>query len=454
MPYFDHSLYCFNEPQPSLWEADTKPINRPDGNPLDDTQSCDVAIIGGGYTGLSAAYHLAKDYNVDVRVIEAGHIGWGSSGRNGGFCCMGGTMLGVSQLIRKFGVDEARKYYQAQAEAVELVRTIAADEEIDFDEMGKSEMVVAEKPGHFEELIRECDIQRDVLGIDCRMISREEFREQCYDAPHQHGALVQSPGFGLHPLKYCLGLANAAARHGAKLHDRSKVINWEKSGKQHHLETGCGGSLKANHVMVACNGFMPENLKQGLSGRILPLQSQIIVTRPLSEGELAAHAWKTNDPAINSRNVYFYYRKLPDNRILIGGRADFTGRLKSAEETAEKLHQAFGKLWPEWRGIEYEYMWRGFVCFTSRLRPSIGRLPDDPSIYLGYGYHGNGVNNATWAGRELAKWLVEGNDKMAAIPDHLPAIVQGVSSKFPLPKLRRQYARAGVAWHRFKDMVD
>ncbi|MEM7289893.1 MAG: FAD-dependent oxidoreductase, partial [Pseudomonadota bacterium] len=120
----------------------------------------------------------------------------------------------------------------------------------------------------------------------------------------------------------------------------------------------------------------------------------------------------------------------------------------------KKLHKSMGEMWPEWQSVEIEHAWRGFVCFTGDLRPAVGRLEDDPSVSFGFGYHGNGVNNATWIGKELANWLATGNDKTSTIPEHLPAVIHGMTRKIPFGALRPYYARAGVALHRLMDIAD
>jgi glycine/D-amino acid oxidase-like deaminating enzyme len=448
---YHESLYDFATAQPSYWE-ETAGDRDLRAHPLVSDESCDVAVIGGGYTGLSAALHLARDFGIDVRVLEAGHIGWGASGRNGGFCCIGGTKLGIHTQIRRFGAEETRRYYQSQVDAVELVAELGRDEGIDFQSHGDGEMFIAQSPRGFREIEAEAELCRGVLGLDAEVLSREAFREQGYDSPEQFGALRIRPTFGLHPMRYVLGLARAAERRGAILHERTRVREWRRDGGHHVLEVE-GGRLRAKRVIIACNGFMPEHLHRTLAGRPLPYQSNIVVTRPLTTAELEAHRWRNACPSGEARNLYVYFRMLPDRRLLLGGRGDTSGDPRSAERVYAHLRQRIATIWPAWRGVEITHRWRGLICFTFGLRPSIGKFPEDPSVMFGFGYHGNGVNTATWTGRELARWLAGSNAGDETDPTHLPALVRGLGRRFPVASLRRTYARLGTIYFRLKDML-
>jgi glycine/D-amino acid oxidase-like deaminating enzyme len=447
---FHPSLYQFDKPQPSYWEA-TAGRRKLKGKSLKGTQSCEVAIIGGGFTGLSAAYHLARDFYVDVRVLEAGHIGWGASGRNGGFCTMGATKLSLKSQFSKFGVDETRRFYQSQMNAVNLVRELGEDENINFRLQGEGEFTVADSHKHFEALKRQAEILKSQLGINAQVLSQGEFGEIGYASPHQHGAILIQPSFALHPLRYTLGLAGAAEQRGAQVHPHSEVLNWRKESDSHILTTA-NGELHAKQVILTGNGFMPEHLNAGVYGRPLPLQSAIVVTRPMTDDELAAQHWRTENPVTNSPHMFFYYRLLSDKRLLLGGRANHIGDPGGAEKTFEGLKKTIATMWPNFKSIEYTHQWRGRVGFALSLRPSIGRMPDDKSVYFGFGYHGNGVNTATWTGRELANWIAGKATDNQHLPMHLPAIIRGRPPRFPMAFLRRQYLRAGLVFWKLRDV--
>ena len=439
---YDANLYRFDTPQPSYWEA-TAGGTRVKASSLKGNESCDVAIIGGGYTGVSAALHLARDHDIDVRVLEAGHFGWGASGRNGGFCCLGGTALPGEELVRAYGEDVARETYAAHREAVALVRSLLDDEDIDAQPQGDRELDVAHSPRVFAAMESNRELQERVLGCDVELFSRDEFRERFYDSPEQFGGQTVAPTFGLHPLRYCRGLAAAAVRHGAVLHDRSEVIAWTKDDAGYHRLTTRDGELRARRVIFATNGFIDEDLRPEFRARTLPIISAIIVTRPLTGDERAAQGWRTEQPAANSRRVLNYYRMLPDGRFLLGGRGYGKGGPDAEQRTYRELRGRLAQAWPHWSDVEIDYAWQGLLCFTGSLRPSIGRLDEDHSIWFGYGYHGNGVASGTWTGRQLAEWISTERQP------ELPGIFVGMGKRFPLPRLRLHYLRAGIALSRW-----
>jgi glycine/D-amino acid oxidase-like deaminating enzyme len=449
---YDDEMYRFNRPEPSYWQA-TGDDGQPSFEPLTGNEACDVAIIGGGYTGVSAAYHLSKHHGLDARVLEAGQIGWGASGRNAGFCSIGGTSLSLDEMLNKYGIEDTRKYYSSQVDAIALVRSLIKEEGIDASIHGDAELEVAPSRKIFAGLTKHAEMQRRLLKLDTRVVTADQFREKYFDSSELCGAVVQRPAFGLHPLRYMRGLAAAARRNGATLYPYSEVLEWGKEGNQHRLQTD-GGSLRARIVILATNGFMPEHLHPAFRGRPLPMVSAIVVTRPLSTDERDAHHWRTGNPAISARRILNYYRLLPDNRLLFGGRGHSTGSVSGAARTFATLQERFGKLWPHWRDVAIEYRWHGLICITLRLTPSIGRLDDDPSVLFAYGYHGNGLNTATWSGKQLADWIAHGGDNAAPYPDTVPAMLRGISGRFPVAALRLRYLQARLAICRLQDALD
>lgn len=443
-------MYRFDRAEPSVWEASPGELEF-DADILEGSEQCAVAIIGGGYTGLSAAYHLGKNFGIDCRVLEAGHFGWGASGRNGGFCSIGGAAADVEDLVARYGLDEVRAFYKSQVAAVHLVRNLISDEEIDAQVRGNAELEVAHTPRAFARSKSHAEQCFRYLKLDASVLTAGQFADRYFDSAEQCGAAILRPTFGLHPLRYLRGLAAAAQRHGAVLHAHSEVLDWTREGQFHLLRTA-RGSVRSRYVIFATNGFMPEHLRGDFQARPLPLISAIVVTRPMSDEELAQHRWTTESPAINSRNLMNYFRLLPDKRFLFGGRGHASGSSGGSAHNFERLTGLMRRIWPQWRDVSIDHRWHGFVCFTRRLTPSIGRLDDDPSIYFGFGYHGNGVNTATWTGERLALWL--GKSGMAGSrPSNLPALVQGLSPRFPLAALRLHYLRARIGWLSMKDRI-
>lgn len=449
MTWYHESMYDAGAPAGSFWEDDAPPLpSGVDLGPLDAGQGdtvCDVAIIGGGYTGLSAALHLARDHHIDVRLLEAGPLGWGASGRNGGFCTLPPSGLSLNQIIRRYGEDEARRFMASQVDAVDLVRNLACDEGMDICAQGDGTLHVAHAPDRFRGLEEEAAFLGGKFGMSVKLMSREEVAETEYDATEQFGALLNCTGFGLHPLRFARGLAAAAARHGAKLHGKSQVLRWEKSGAEHRLITK-SGALRARRVIVATNGYTQDDLQKPLADRVVPVLSNIIVTRPLTDDEIAAQGWRTQRPCSNTRRLLFYYRMLPDRRFLFGARGDLTGTPQEGLRMRKTMERRLGEVFPHWRDIPTTHYWRGFVCMTARLTPAIGQMPDDSTVYFALAYHGDGVSAAPWAGRALAR-IIGG----AASFDEIPAPFRGIPPRILFPSLRRWYLGVALGYYQFQD---
>jgi glycine/D-amino acid oxidase-like deaminating enzyme len=435
---FHESQYDWSRTVDSFWETDRAALPQVDAPPLVGDASADVAIIGGGYCGLSAAYHLARA-GIEACVLEAGPIGWGASGRNGGFCSIGASFLGPDELKDAYGADEMLSFYRALVDSVRLVEHLATEETIDIRRQGDGVWTFAHKPNRLDEL-RTYALALKATGVEARVVDAPEFEAEGFACGEQFGALFEPVGFGLNPLAYCLGVARAAKARGARLHGQSRVNAWRTDGGRHRLITP-SGSLSAKRVIVAANGWLPEDLRPEFSGRVLPVLSNIITTRPLSEGELSRQRWRTEAPASNTRNLLAYLRLLPDKRLLFGGRGDTTGSTAGGMAVRRLLQTRMRKMFPAFGDADITHSWRGFIAATRRLTPAVGELPDDPSVSFAFGCHGNGVAFMTWAGRELAR-------RIAGTAGELPAPLRGLPDRFPLPGARLWQLRARLvsAW--------
>jgi glycine/D-amino acid oxidase-like deaminating enzyme len=273
---YDKAIYDFNTPIKSYWE-DVSHFDQSRFPKLVGDHSCDVCVIGGGFTGISTAYHIAKKYGGDVRLLEAGHFGFASSGRNAGFCCLPSTKLSINQLIKRYGMDETKKFFASQIEGVDLLASLIADNNIECEKIGTGNLDVVHHPSSIEELKEWGNDLQNHFGINTRWIPKEEFDEVGHQSTEQFGAVFTEAGFAMNPMAFLNGFANATVDAGAQLHSHSRVKKWERNGK-HKLITE-EGSLTCDKVVVATNGYTDESLHPSFANRMVPVLSNIIVNK-------------------------------------------------------------------------------------------------------------------------------------------------------------------------------
>jgi glycine/D-amino acid oxidase-like deaminating enzyme len=441
---YDKAIYDFNTPIKSYWE-DVSHFDQSRFPKLVGDHSCDVCVIGGGFTGISTAYHIAKKYGGDVRLLEAGHFGFASSGRNAGFCCLPATKLSINQLIKKYGMDETKKFFASQIEGVDLLASLIADNNIECEKIGTGNLDVVHHPSSIEELKEWGNDLQNHFGINTRWIPKEEFDEVGHQSTEQFGAVFTEAGFAMNPMAFLNGFANATVDAGAQLHSHSRVKKWERNGK-HKLITE-EGSLTCDKVVVATNGYTDESLHPSFANRMVPVLSNIIVTREMSEEEFKMQNYKTLNPICNSREILYYYRRMPSNRMLFGTRGDTFGDDKSALKMRSMMTKQFQGVFPNWNDIDVEYYWRGTVVMNRDLVPAFGSLENDKSVFFSYGYHANGNNSTVYCGKKLAEMIYESNSGET----NISKVYQGLSPKIPFAFLRLWYLRIYLWYSRFTD---
>lgn len=426
----------------SYWAA-TAGEEVTDAAPVAGDLDADIAIIGGGYTGLSAAYHLARNYGVRAHVLEANRIGWGCSGRNGGFCSIGIGKEDFDAWVRRWGLEAAKRVFEQGRDAVRTVKEILEREAIDADKSPEGGLELAHKPNRMASMAARQKQFVEMFGLPARLLTRDELRRDYLISEEAYGALLHDEGFGLHPLRYARGLARAAQKHGAVLHGASPVTGWRKEGDRHLLATP-GGTVRAREVVIATNGYTNDTLHPATRGRLLPVLSSIIVTRPLTEAERQSVGWQTYLKIWDSRRLLFYYRLLPDNRVMFGSRGGIEDTVQGAQVQKAWMQRRLADMFPPLARVETEYFWRGWVCLSYDRNPHVGST-DDPTVHYALAYIGSGVALATYCGRLLAERLGGANDSdvgpLLGVP--LP--------KIPFPAFRRLYQRAAYAWYGFQD---
>ncbi|MEM7336410.1 MAG: FAD-binding oxidoreductase [Chloroflexota bacterium] len=355
----------------------------------------DVAIIGGGYTGLSAARILAKQ-DISVAVLEAKTLGWGASSRNGGIA-IPGNRQSMQFVMRKYGEKLAHEFWHTSIEAIDLLGEIVADDSIQCHFARKGHIHLAAKPSHFATLRKKSQWYKYRLNYKLPIISPNELQAEIGSKVF-HGGLVEEWSASLHPTKFLYGLAHTVTEHGGLLCENKTVSQITPYKKQFKIQTRHGTTL-AHQVIVATNGYTNELLPE-LKTRIVPTGSYVIVTEPLPPMLL-------NKISPNGRSFYdslrhpHYFRLTPNGRLLFGGYPELTTNL-STKTSAERLYAKMVQIFPDLTGIPITHSWTGQIGSTTDLMPHIGNLK---GIHYALGYSGLGVSMATYLGSEIGKLI-------------------------------------------------
>src|SRR5712664_391323 len=360
--------------------------------------SVEVAVVGGGYCGLSAARTLAKR-GASTAVLEAETFGWGASSRNGGMV-LTGMKLPAPTLIKRYGKDAVRKMYAASLDTIDCVERIVREENIDcnFSRCGRLE--VACKQAHFDAYEESSALVKREFNHELRTIPKSELRSEI-GSDIYFGGMVDETSAGVNPARYVAGLAHAAQRAGARLYDRTRVISVElernNNARKFRVQTSRGATT-ARELILASGAYTTE-ATPALRKKIIPIGSYIIATEVLPAG-LARELSPRNRMIYDSKHFLYYYRLTPDNRMLFGGRAAFFPETENTvRQSAEILRRGMIGVYPQLRDTKVEYVFVGTPELSLDVMPHAGKLDD---MYFAAGFAGHGVAAATWFGAKLA----------------------------------------------------
>lgn len=412
--------------------------------PLSGEVSADFAVIGGGYTGLSAAIQLAEA-GADVVLLDAKPPGWGASGRNGGLVSVGSAKVEDDQIIKTYGAADARLFFDAERASVELVGEYLQRFDLDVDRHSNGYTYLAHRPEEVEGLKDYGQAYTSRYGLPYEFVPEEEMASHGLNSPDFHGAVHLPIGFALNPMKFILGLTKAAEHAGVRIHSNTPVERIS-DGAPHVLHTP-DGKVRAKHLLICTNGYSSDDLPHALAGRYLPVQSNILVTRPMSDTELAAQGWTSRQMCVDSRTLLHYFRLLPDNRMLLGLRGSVKVSEDNIAATEAKARVDFERMFPAWRHVETEHFWSGLICMTRNLVPFAGAVPGMVNAWAALGYHGGGVTMAPYAGALIADMALGRN-----IRPH-PGLMQQPLRRFELGRWRRASLPMAFAWYNLKDRL-
>jgi gamma-glutamylputrescine oxidase len=395
--------------------------------------SCDVCVVGGGYSGLSAALHLAQA-GYDVVLLDAQRVGFGASGRNGGQVGTG-QRIGQDDLEGLVDLAQARALWNLSLESVGLVRDLITTHDL----CGWSDGIIeanhrAQNVPHSHEYADKLCNEYDYDLI--RPVGRDEMRSLVGSSAYYGGTLDMGGGH-IHPLRFALGLARAARDAGVRIHERSKVTSVTPDGKV----TTDQAQITAKHVILGCNGYLGA-LNGHVAQRVMPINNFIAATEPLSDAK-ARNLIRDNHAVADSKFVINYFRLSEDNRMLFGGGESYG--YKFPKDIAKTVRKPMLQIFPQLKDTKIDYAWGGTLGITMNRMPHFARVSD--KVLSISGYSGHGVAMATLAGK-LAAQAVAGQAEKFDVFSTVP------TPRFPGgPRLRTPLLVLAMLWYSMRDRL-
>ncbi|MHA6347075.1 NAD(P)/FAD-dependent oxidoreductase [Roseivivax sp. CAU 1761] len=402
---------------------------------LDGATRADVCIVGGGYTGLSAALHLAEA-GLDVVLLEAHRVGFGASGRNGGQLGSGQRM-GQKGLERAVGRDAARQLWDLAEEAKALVKDLVARHDIACHLKPGVAEAASSRRGFHDLTVHARHLEDDYGYRHLEVLRGDDWRAVC-PSPDYVGGVLDKDAAHLHPLELAFGLARAARGAGVRLHEGTHVREVVR-GSPARVVTA-GGSVTADHVILAANGYL-GGLAPAVAHRVMPINNFIVATEPL--GERRAEVLRRDIAVADDRFVVNYFRLSHDGRLLFGGGESYGYRFPS--DIRRVVKKPMLKVFPSLRDVRLDHAWGGTLAITMSRMPHLARLT--PNVLTASGYSGHGVGTAIHAGRLMAEAVrgqAAGFDAMAAVPT--PSFPGGRRLRTPLLAL-------AMSWYAMRDRM-
>ena len=377
---------------------------------LDEDLRADVCVIGGGFTGLSAALNLAEQ-GLDVVLLEAERVGFGASGRNGGLIGSG-QRKDVLEMEEQFGFEKSKLFWDFAEAAKAEIRARVAKHDIRCDlQRGQLEGVHKKRYLGYSQSVSDALAERYDYP-HTRALNREETRSLVATDDFLEG-LYDAEAASLHPLNFTLGLARAARDAGVRIFEKSRVTSYTRTDPA-LVQTSCG-SVKASFVVLGCNGYLGR-LEKRVAGKIMPINNFVIATEPLG-AERAKALIADRIGVHDTRFVVNYFRLTEDHRLLFGGGENY--RSGFPKDIGAFVRPCMLNLFPQLADVSVDYAWGGTLSVTVNRLPHVGR--HEPNLYFAQGYSGHGVATAIFAGKVIAEAIggtASRFDVFASLPMH------------------------------------